>query len=224
MKVAVCIVLPVGVAQLAWQAWRAGHAVFEDGRNPYAYAETAPDVPALARQVEQIAAAHPDGLDMPVQVICPDGDYWPLPWYLRKFRRVGWCDEVPEDIAKAAAPVIICKPSVEPSLVQKLFGSPPAGSVIYEDMSRRVTPGRDIELRAGVPLRAYVRADLWQALGDRPDIRFMSGLSPVFAGFGPTTISGISPFPAGLCVNGHNLHVDHGRGRICYIPLHFGTL
>ena len=25
-----------------------------------------------------------------VKIIAPDSDYWPLPWYLRRFKHVGW--------------------------------------------------------------------------------------------------------------------------------------
>ena len=40
-----------------------------------------------------------------VKVMAPGGDYWPLPWQLRRFHHVGWYDRVPPD---PYAPLILC--------------------------------------------------------------------------------------------------------------------
>ena len=116
-KALAIVLLATAAGHLAWQAWRASFVAYEDPTNPYVYAHTTSDVPRLAERVRQIAAADPDGLAMPIQVMCPDDDYWPLPWYLRKFSRVGWLRDVPEG---KAAPLIISQPSLEPALVRWL--------------------------------------------------------------------------------------------------------
>jgi len=58
---------------------------------------------------------------MHIQVICPGKDYWPLPWYLRRFEKdvVGWWDQV--DVNTPSAPLIIASPEVEAALTNKLY-------------------------------------------------------------------------------------------------------
>ena len=61
-----------------------------DVRNPYVYAHTSPNFMRLVDRVGHIAAVHPDGDDMLINVYNPDGDCWPLPWYLRRYPRVNY--------------------------------------------------------------------------------------------------------------------------------------
>ncbi len=159
-KAIVIAALVAAAGHLAWQAWRASFAAYEDPHNPYVYAHTTNDVPPLARRVEQIAAVHGDGKAMHVQVICPDDDYWPLPWYLRRLGRVGWFGQVPEG---PAAPLIITQPEMEPSLLKYLYlDQPPGQRHLYVPLAA-AQEGQDWQLRPHVPLRAYVRLQLWEA-------------------------------------------------------------
>lgn len=96
--------LVIAAGHLAWQAWQVSYELPADRRNPYAYAQTAPDIFELVEKVQAIARVHPDGDRMLIKVMAPDGDYWPLPWYLRQFPDVGWWDTVPKD---PFAPVMI---------------------------------------------------------------------------------------------------------------------
>jgi hypothetical protein len=154
--------LGAAAGHLAWQAYRASFVAYEDPGNPYVYAHTTNDVPRLVRRVEQIAAAHPEGRDMPVQVICPDDDYWPLPWYLRAFGRVGWLGRVPHG---PAAPLVITQPEMEPSLVEYLYEEQPPGQRhLYVPVPAGQADGA-WHLRPHVPLRVYARLDLWEAYG-----------------------------------------------------------
>ncbi len=73
-----------------------------DDRNPLRYAHPTRDVVRLGRYVERLAAVHPDGRRMLVQVI--SRNCWPLPWYLRRLERVGYWEQVP---AELPAPVVI---------------------------------------------------------------------------------------------------------------------
>jgi len=158
---AVAIALLVAAAgHLSWQAYRASFVEYEDPANPYVYVHTTGDVPLLAERVREIAAVHADGAAMHVQVICPDDDYWPLPWYLRDLSRVGWFNRMPQG---PAAPVIITWPEMEPSLVEYLYRrQPPGQRHLYVPIPREGRDG-DWLLRPNVPLRAYVRLSLWEA-------------------------------------------------------------
>ncbi|MHC4482900.1 MAG: flippase activity-associated protein Agl23 [Planctomycetota bacterium] len=137
---------------LVWQAYLGSYRFYADTRNPYVYAHPVTDVVTIAQRIEQIAHVHPDGNNMHIQVICPGSDYWPLPWYLRSFPRVGWWNEVDEQTP--AAPVIIASPSVGPAVKNKL-----------DKLKNPYVPLFNLykELRPQVELRGYVRKDLWDS-------------------------------------------------------------
>jgi uncharacterized protein (TIGR03663 family) len=58
-----------------------------DEKNPYAYAQTGEDLLRLAPRLEELARR--DHVSDPLIAVVAD-DPWPLPWYLRKFSRVGF--------------------------------------------------------------------------------------------------------------------------------------
>ncbi len=114
-----------------------------DVRNPYVYAHTSTSLLRLVKRVEEIAAVHPDARDMQVNVIREGGDYWPLPWYLRAFPRVGYWTAIPD---AADAPMIIASAPLQGHLAEALEGR---YFIEYH------------ALRPGVLLHAYIRQDLW---------------------------------------------------------------
>jgi len=154
-RMIVSLLLVVSGGHLAWQAYLGSYKYYADPTNPYVYAHTGTDVYTVVRQVEKVAHAHLDGHAMHIQVIYPDYDYWPLPWYLRSFTRVGWWDRVDEKVE--SAPLIIASPSVEPDLGKKLYELPPQGE---RPLYMRLFD-RDMELRPQIKLRGYVRKDVW---------------------------------------------------------------
>ena len=108
--------LLAGAGHLAWQAWLANTTYAADRSNPYVYAQTSPDLLNLVQKVEALAQVHPQGHQMLVKVMAPDGDYWPLPWYLRNLKQVGWWDQVPAD---PYAPVMIVSAQLRAGLDEK---------------------------------------------------------------------------------------------------------
>jgi uncharacterized protein (TIGR03663 family) len=58
-----------------------------DEKNPLAYAHTVEDVLRLPPRLEQLARE--GNLELPLIAVAA-ADPWPLPWYLRKFQRVGF--------------------------------------------------------------------------------------------------------------------------------------
>lgn len=143
LKLLVCVLLLAGVSHLAYQAYRASlnPKFYADWRNPYVYAHTGTDIYNFAQRMEDLAQVHPDGYDMVVKVITRD--YWPVPWYVRRFRNVGYWHEPP---AGADAPVIITSPETEDAL---------AGA-----LRRQYVKGH-YGLRPGVFLKLYVEKSLW---------------------------------------------------------------
>lgn len=118
-KIAVAALVFVGATHLGVQAWRASFEMPADPRTPYVYAHTSSAFMRFVERAEGLAAVHPDGYAMRIDVIQPDGDYWPIPWYLRRFSRVGYWPEVPEHID---APFIITAPGVYEAVRARLTG------------------------------------------------------------------------------------------------------
>ncbi len=150
----VCLLI-AGTIHLTWQAYLGNYKYYADSRNPYVYAHPTTDVFTMVQRVEEIAHVHEDGHNMHIQVICPGSDYWPLPWYLRSFAKVGWWDKVNENVPSAS--VVIASASVEQELIRKLYELPPPGKKnLYVPLFDTY-----MELRPQIELRGYVRKELW---------------------------------------------------------------
>ncbi len=146
-----------GLLLPAAQAYLLSYKYYAAPSNPYVYAHPTTDVFDITQRIEEITRASPDGHNIYIQVICPAGDYWPLPWYLRSFNNVGWWNNVDESIP--AAPLIIASPSVEPALMRKLYELPPAGKkTLYVPLFDSYT-----ELRPQVELLGLVTKELWDS-------------------------------------------------------------
>jgi uncharacterized protein (TIGR03663 family) len=90
VKILILAILVPGFADLARQDYRANFQSPADPANPYVYAQTSPDLLKLVTEVEKAAAAAPEKRDLLVEVVAPPEETWPLPWYLRRFGRVGY--------------------------------------------------------------------------------------------------------------------------------------
>ena len=142
--IAVTILILAASVHLCWLSWQAEVTYAADPVNPYVYAQTSPDLLELVDTVEGVTATSPDGTRTRVDVIATDGDYWPLPWYLRRLSRIGWWDKVPD--------------------------GPPAKVVIVSPLLAGAFEGRKDYVMAGfralrpqVWLQLYVESDLWRA-------------------------------------------------------------
>lgn len=145
VKTATTIVLLALCGQLAFQAVNASQSYAADRRNPYVYAQTVPNLFELVSQVEALAKIAPGGFQTPVKVIAPDADYWPLPWYLRRFTQIGWYDKMPDD---PFAPVVIVAADLEARLDER-------------SEKKWVMTGYT-ELRPKKFLECYVELELWK--------------------------------------------------------------
>jgi uncharacterized protein (TIGR03663 family) len=148
----VALALLAAASQLGWQAWRASYPYSADRRNPYVYAQTLPDVLGLIRKVQGLAQLSPDGTNMLIKVMAPDSDYWPLPWYLRAFQRVGWWGQIATD---PYAPVMIVGAGFHAALDEK--------------SDKRWLMVQYFELRPKTFLELYVQDQLWE--------KYVQGLS-----------------------------------------------
>lgn len=148
------------ILHLAWQSYRLNFDKYCRVDNPYVYAHPVEDVFSIAEKLEQIARIHPDGYQVHVEVIASDNDYWPLPWYLRHFTRIGWWNHI--DHESPAAPIIISQAKFENELLFKLYELPKPGERnLYLPLFDQV-----IELRPGLEWRGYITLDIWNRLHD----------------------------------------------------------
>lgn len=69
--------------QLGLQAWRMSRAFAADSRNPLNYSMTSPGVIECVAKLERIAELSPEGRNMRIFQIDPNGG-WPMPWFLGK--------------------------------------------------------------------------------------------------------------------------------------------
>jgi predicted membrane-bound mannosyltransferase len=113
LKIATVGVFLCLTLQLTWQAWRASFVYPTDQRNPYVYAQTVPDLLNLVQRADGLARVAPSGYDTTIKVIAPENDYWPLPWYLRRFKHIGWYDRLPDD---PFAPIVIVSSQLDARL------------------------------------------------------------------------------------------------------------
>ncbi len=143
-RLAVGLLLLAGAGHLAWQGWQLSVPRCTDRGNPYAYAQTSPDLLNLVAQLDVLAQVHPQHQEMLIKVMTSEGDCWPLPWYLRRFKQVGWWDALPAD---PFAPVMIVSADLKANLDQK----------------KTHVMVRYYELRPQVFLELYIQLDLWRA-------------------------------------------------------------
>lgn len=150
LKTIFVILLATALGRLGCQAWQASQKYAADRRNPYVYSPTSLDLSGLVHKVENLAAVDPQGDQMVVKIMSPNDDYWPLPWYLRRFSQVGWWNQVPSD---PYAPVMIVSTQLKAALDEK---------------KTHIMVGI-FELRPQVFLELYVEKSLWEKyLAQRP--------------------------------------------------------
>lgn len=153
LRIVAGLMLLIGAAHLGWQAWRASQSsatqnLTADPRNPYVFAHTSLDLLRLVEQVNTLAQAHPLGLRMPVKIIAPENDFWPLPWYFRGFTHALWSNALPPD---PFAPVMVVSAALNARL---------------DEQKTHLMLGY-FQLRPQVFLELYVQLDLWRAYLER---------------------------------------------------------
>lgn len=89
----VALLAVAAFAELHTREHLALHRYAGDARVPYFYQQTAPQFPALLLRLETEKEQHPD--KNPAVAVCSPDYAWPLPWYLRNWKRVGYFTETP---------------------------------------------------------------------------------------------------------------------------------
>ncbi|MFS8085212.1 MAG: flippase activity-associated protein Agl23 [Acidobacteriota bacterium] len=140
--VAAAIVLVV----LSYQMYQLNFVHYDDEQYAYVYAHTRRETVAMIDEIDRIAKRLKTGDDTGIALVSPD--YWPLPWYFRDYKRVGYY----QHIVPTTEAVIIGSKAQEEEL-----------KTTYGDRYQLINSGVDdgaYPLRPGVDLLLYVRKDV----------------------------------------------------------------
>jgi len=155
-RAAAAVLLLAAAIHLGWQAWAGSFRYASDPRNPYVYAHTGTGVFDVAKHVEALGRAHPQGSAMPIEVISGE-NLWPLPWYFRRFSDVRW--QASPVRSAGHAPVILATPDMEGAIIQKLYEwRPPGDRELYVPIFEG-----PVELRPQVGVQGYAAKSLWDS-------------------------------------------------------------
>jgi uncharacterized protein (TIGR03663 family) len=146
-KTALCLLVFVTLATQFHQSRQATGRFASDDRNPFAYVPTRNEMDGLEPWLKQLQQVAPDGTLEPIGVI--GSDYWPLPWYLRSFGKIGFWPTPSADLTRL--PLVFAMPEVDNAVSGQL------------QQSHTALPRG---LRAGVPVTLFVRNDIWKLWKD----------------------------------------------------------
>ena len=144
VKASLCLLVAAALVTQFRQARQATGRFASDDRNPFAYVPTRNEMETLEPWLKQLQQVAPGGTLEPVGVI--GSDYWPLPWYLRSFRKIGYWPTPSTDLTKM--PLVFAMPEMEDAVAGQLQQS-------HTPLPRG--------LRAGVPVVLFVRNDIWNS-------------------------------------------------------------
>jgi len=142
--VPVCLIL---AGFCGYQLYQLNFVHYDDDVLPYVYAHTKRQMLTMLDEIDRIGQKSGTGTDTGIAIVSPD--YWPLPWYFRDFKKVGYYSQ----IVPTNEPVIIGSMSEEEQLKAN-----------YSDRYDRIDSGLNADgsypLRPGVDLLLYVRRDV----------------------------------------------------------------
>jgi predicted membrane-bound mannosyltransferase len=116
----------------------------DKGYYVYVYAHTTRGMLDLVQEIDEIAARE-DGPTTGISILSPD--YWPLPWYLRNYSRVGYYGRT----AATSEPIIIANANQKEE-IDTNYGA------VYQQVPSDAPDGA-FELRPGVRLLLYQRRE-----------------------------------------------------------------
>ena len=134
------------VGLCGYQLYQLNFVHYDDDQLPYVYAHTKRPMLTMIDQIESIAQKNGTGTDTGIAIVSPD--YWPLPWYFRNYRKVGYYSQ----ITPTNEAIIIGSEAQEEQL-KGTYGDR------YDMLKSNFEDGA-YPLRPGVDLVLYVRRDV----------------------------------------------------------------
>ena len=135
------------VAICSYQTYELNFVHYDDDQYAYVYAHTRRGLLAMLDEIDHIAKQMKTGPDTGIAIVSPD--YWPLPWYFRDYKRVGYYQQ----IVPATEPVIIGSVA-EAEQMKSTYGDR------YQLLNSGLAADGSYALRPGVDLLLYVRNDI----------------------------------------------------------------
>lgn len=135
----VAAAIAIGLA--GYQTLVLNFSKYDDDHYDYVYAHTRREMLDLVDQIDRVAKRSGSGPETGITIVSPD--YWPLPWYFRDYKRVGYYGRV----SMSNEPVLIASAS-QSAEIQTTYG----------ERYRQV--GGPYPLRPGVDLLLFVRKDV----------------------------------------------------------------
>lgn len=142
VKSSLCLLAVGCIGSQFVQSRRATGRMASDARNPFAYVPTRGDVETLGPWLDKLQEIAPGSTLEPIGVV--GTDYWPLPWYLRSYDKIGYWPVAPPDLT--TMPLVFAMPDAEEAVMSQL------------GQTHTYLPRG---LRAGVPMGLFVRNDIW---------------------------------------------------------------
>jgi uncharacterized protein (TIGR03663 family) len=143
-------------ANLHWKTFIPGYQTIDlnfinyDNDNRYyvyVYAHTRRETLRLMDEINKLAERTHQGTDTGITIVSPD--YWPLPWYLRDYKRVGYHGHM----TPSNEPIIVARQD-QAAEVQTTFGDR------YQQIQSGFNTAGSFALRPGVDLLLYARREL----------------------------------------------------------------
>jgi uncharacterized protein (TIGR03663 family) len=113
----------------------------------YVYAHTRRETLKLLDEINKVAERTHQGKDTGITIV--SADYWPLPWYLRDYKRVGYHGHM----TPSTEPIIIARQD-QAAEVETTFGDR------YQQIQSGFNMAGSFPLRPGVDLLLYTRREL----------------------------------------------------------------
>lgn len=146
IKIGVVVLMLLGLYHLSIQCYRTNFIYYADPRNPYVYSQTTNDFLNLVERLNVLSSIHPEGKDIFIKVVASPTEYWPLPWYLRQYRRVGYWEDVKKAFDYPEAPILIASMDKAEEIVSRV------GDRFISEF---------YGLRPGVLLSLHIEKSLW---------------------------------------------------------------
>jgi len=144
------IALAIGTGVLAissYQMLSLNFVHYDDPAYAYVYVHTQRDIFPLLAQIDATAKRAGTGEQTAIAFASPD--YWPLPWYLRKYSNVTYYTK----LTPFTEPIIIASPTQVADIVTM-------SGTGYRLVNSNVNPSGTYTLRPGIELLVFVRSDL----------------------------------------------------------------
>jgi uncharacterized protein (TIGR03663 family) len=107
------VVAGLACAVCAYQAWVLNFREYDNDRYPYVYSHSQRGMLDMVGEVERLAVRAGRGKETGITVASPE--YWPLPWYFRDYKGVGYVGSVAARYDAQSTPVVIGRESTNPA-------------------------------------------------------------------------------------------------------------